>query len=709
MSDFTCKFIDLVTLAETACAYPPLGLREIKLKWQFSTEFPLGCNASISTDNLQFIKGDATYLKNKWDTYGECAAVGLNVQVGGLSIDFRLDFSAVVYDENFFEVGAKYTSLLDRIKVLDNKKIDFSGYLNNIAVDTDLNVKFYLSTISDIAISRLGRSIYVNSGTDFNSQNRQEIKGLPIEFGGDLPKEMEHFLPNFTPNVKNFSWAYAEKQSLVEIPIENATAATTSLLVDVTSVWKGFASLAVANYSSPVARFEVWQAFEVSQVNPNDDNDKNTYITWLKVGQSADVTITSADSLQVDGNITATPYISRNYSYFDVVGYTTINVNSYCVLRPYFDLTISTPVPGVIWQNNDGSIEMNATAKLVWHIALESLKSVNFPTFFNRINANTSSPIIDNAQVLANYETLWRNCKLTTSAVMTGQDTIFKAKVSDVLKSLSMLYGCVFVEQNNKYNVYKIDDYFTNIKSEALPVQYYKDFKLIAGMNYDRVVIGDEGTPYELFGVNIFRNNTYSVPNLTDEQRLPTEMQLTCPAMYDGVQILLDFLNRNKDDKLKIISLFFDKSANPASQNWWTWFDYYYNTPTIPNQKFADNEVIKRLAKWIKSFLPTNFNSLTNGEPVTYQATTGIVESDGGGGWIYTITSTINESANVSMASRIFKPYKVTFSMMFSWAFISQFLTKPVPFIINGKFYYPIELNTNIEPNAIDVVCLEYE
>ena len=54
-----------------------------------------------------------------------------------------------------------------------------------------------------------------------------------------------------------------------------------------------------------------------------------------------------------------------------------------------------------------------------------------------------------------------------------------------------MLYGCVFVEQNNKYNVYKIDDYFTNIKSEALPVQYYKDFKLIAGMNYDRVVIGD--------------------------------------------------------------------------------------------------------------------------------------------------------------------------------------------------------------------------
>ena len=98
MSDFTCKFIDLVTLAETACTYPPLGLREIKLKWQFSTEFPLGCNASISTDNLQFIKGDATYLKNKWDTYGECAAVGLNVQVGGLSIDFRLDFSAVICD-----------------------------------------------------------------------------------------------------------------------------------------------------------------------------------------------------------------------------------------------------------------------------------------------------------------------------------------------------------------------------------------------------------------------------------------------------------------------------------------------------------------------------------------------------------------------------------------------------------------------------------
>ena len=157
---------DVITQG-TRVSSTPIGIKDIKSTWKFSTDFPVAVDRGISTENLKFYGGDRDWLLTIFERDGANANVEMELQIGDEKATLYLDFSEVSFNDVFFEVGYKFSLLADRIKDLDA-----TGKTQ--VEETDL-LEFYINTDIEVTteqseIKTLGAEVFCITKTTIAGQ-----------------------------------------------------------------------------------------------------------------------------------------------------------------------------------------------------------------------------------------------------------------------------------------------------------------------------------------------------------------------------------------------------------------------------------------------------------------------------------------------------------------------------------------------------------
>lgn len=669
MKLYTCKFYDMVAGYEQPVYYEPLGLSGIKTTWQFSTDFPIGCNAEISTDNIKFIKEDSDFLRNQYESFGEGAAIRLDVEtIYGTQFSFKLDFSTYNFDGAFVEVGLKATPLLDKLSAIDGEKINFEGANYEMLSPLNVSAKIRQKNVGSGFIKAFSGSftinhIYSTLGGDFGKlywgkDDNRETNGYVL--GMEIKPPQIIVTQDGTTNVISFPDKYS---SLISYHLKNDSANTDfKVKVKANALFtKKFSGGQNGHFELRVlAAYEYFFDDGTSQLGLPFDS-----------GVASSTMVNETRELQVNKTFELSSAITYASNVIDVY------CHIYAVPLIYGEFMVAT-IDGTTATAEFVSCEMIHD---LCRVQSNNFRSVSVHPLFDYINRTYGQTFYLPPQLLT-------NARLSTYNILRGQSRIMDLPIKDIMQTLSLCYGLCFVEVGGVYHVYTIDQYFANARENAIEIFDYYNYRQYNEQTFDCVLIGDdEKDVANKAEFEIFKADKFKVADLPATRKVEESYSIERGIEYSGAQIFDKIVSASGGDELFLI----DKIDNT---HWLT--TYNYQTFLQLNEYLSNWRVVNRLQRWLYSFIPYRA-SLRSENSLNYDSELPNEESrayclDGIGG----------------SGNSIFYHWNVDVSVKFDWELISQIKDSPRALKISNKYYFPVKYECNAEPNTITITCKEY-
>ena len=675
MDLYTCKLVDIITSEERTVMYEPLGLSGIKTTWQFSTDFPIGCNAEISTDNIKFIKEDAEWLRNEYESFGEGAAIRLDVRTyGGSEFSFKLDFSTYNFDGAFVEVGLKGTPLKDKISVINGTKIKFEN--ENAIRLSPLNVSAKIRTKNtaqspqkQVAVSYKYHKITNTLNVDFGNVTWDNAENT---YGYQLGLEIKPTKLSYSLNGTGMKIYFPKtNHSLISFPIQNDTTGSENahLHFKIEAIAKNKIS-ATNNY----IRLQVNKAFEYFF---EDGSSTFSFYSSEQVAVPVGTMNTSKKMLLEFDSVTD---LHGDYATHDQVGNACTFIMCHYYLCGWYygeyalvdEVMFSTALT-FEFQNIEITHDL-------CRLESNNFLSVGILPLLQLINDTFGVTFVAETNSL-------NNARIATYSILSGKSTEMELNITDIMQTLSLCYGLAFVEESGIYHIYDIEDYFAQCKINAIEIVDFYNLRTYNEQTFDTISIGeDEENLSNKAEFEIFKADKFKIRDLHNARKTDNEMQLSGGIDYAGSIIFDKIISANGGDDLLLIDRFDGRN----------WLNPYLNQPYLQINEYLSNwRIINRNKNWLYSFMAYR-NPLVSENYLNYYSE---VPCDD---YVADCQSAIGTD------SKIFKHWNVDVTVKFDWNLISQLKDSPKALYFNGKYYFPIKYECNIEPNTILITCKEY-
>lgn len=647
------ELIDILS-GDRHTASTPIGIDSIKASWRFSTDFPVAVDRGISSDNLNFYKGDRAWLLAIFEEYGTSAVVDMEFSSNDLTFTVVLDFSTATYDDVFFEVGYKFSRLADKIKELDA--------LGKVEVDQYERQEYQLNTSVQSVAEHLGKIVFDKSGISFykttiagqkklvtvldriNDLQLPPIQGATVARTLGTSLNTSGLFPAITLGATDCSILFGDDFcSLVSWAPNDA--ADSFALAHLVGRW---------NFNFNIDEFFTTYTANLNICVIAQYRKSGSPDVWRMVSQSMKTKTSTFPLLNFGINEDLQLPVSLSTIYGGV-DYDSVEVHLLIVPQLLCDLATGLNNYKLIAESKLSVFNMSIT---------HSLTNINSNVFVLPVNR-----YFERLGLFVNECAALLAPAMLTSQTFMGRGDVLEVKPTDVMHDISLLYAVKFVENGGKYVIMPLTAHTPEIEEVTRYTEAHQTaLPCYTGAKIQERSGGDTSTKYP---EQIFTGSA----SIGDD-RLPANiLQLSTNLATDGGQILQELISGNGTTAYLL------HADNVTA---------YQLTPTALgrqiNEYYMFREVVARLMPFVGSwFRPFQQLTITDCDPY-YNPTTGTGSTD-------TITPPAPMYHHTTYAAKI----PVTFAL------IRAILGGCKRLNINGLNITLQEIEINTEPSVAEV------
>lgn len=566
-----------------------INIEDIKASWKFNSDFPLGCERGISNENLKFVKKDREFLLEQYLIYGQSLNFQLILTENNRSIFLTLDFSTVVFDDVYFEVGFVFSELAEKIKEIDKNKEYY--FTENQVVKRKLYSK---SKVANNGFSSFPKNVKIDYHSpligDYWTKTRYEnINELNIS---DLKTHGYTInMPISPPNIEIYTAGWnttnalrnpSDFTSLISWRSQSSDIEQTSqLTVDISAVFNYMFSL---NFNSNDFFVDISLNLAKQTVIAGQPSVYSIIQRW---GDTHQLLTMSANTLSYNKKRTITCKIAEPFGNFDEINY-----------HLYLTLLIRGDARDDQWLSGFSSENLQVGQFKITNFDYETtlekiyIPSVNclmFNDFIRYINKNKANVFVNECDLLL------KDCVLTSLDFSKNVKNPLKISVSELMHDISMLYAVKFTEIQGKYHIVPI-----NYEYETIEVSDVHNVKYSNIENYTSISVNKEDErpdnkyKYQLFNGG-YQNNGYQFVEDAYKNIKLNDKELKSNYIFSGDKIFDVFLKGEKSTDILIINCLNNLSIIEPH-------DHLHEDNYI-NEYFAVSLIIERLAPYLLSFI----------------------------------------------------------------------------------------------------------